>query len=83
MKITNLKIGTRLSLGFLLILMLLVLVATFSINRFLLMSELLDTTINDRYPKTVQMNHVKAEVNIIARSMRNILIMRDEEQPSP
>ena len=80
MKITNLKIGTRLSLGFLLILMLLVLVATFSINRFLLMSEHLDTTINDRYPKTVQMNHVKAEVNIIARSMRNILIMRDEEQ---
>ena len=80
MKITNLKIGTRLSLGFLLILMLLILVATFSINRFLLMSEHLDTTINDRYPKTVQMNHVKAEVNIIARSMRNILIMSDEEQ---
>ncbi len=80
MKINNLKIGTRLSLGFLLILMLLVLVTAFSINRFLLMSEHLDTTINDRYPKTVQMNYVKAEVNIIARSMRNTLIMSDEEQ---
>ncbi len=80
MKITNLKIGTRLSFGFLLILMLLVLVTAFSINRFLLMSEHLDTTINDRYPKTVQMNYVKAEVNIIARSMRNTLIMSDEEQ---
>jgi methyl-accepting chemotaxis protein len=80
MKITNLKIGARLSMGFLLILMLLILVATFSINRFLLMSAHLDTTINDRYPKTMQMHHVKDEVNIIARSMRNILIMSDEEQ---
>ncbi|WP_413436796.1 methyl-accepting chemotaxis protein [Sulfuriferula sp. GW1] len=80
MKITDLKIGTRLSMGFLLILMLLILVATLSINRFLLMSEHLDRTINNRYPKTIQMHHVKDEVNIIARSMRNTLIMTDEEQ---
>jgi len=80
MKITDLKIGTRLSMGFLLILMLLILVATLSINRFLLMSEHLDRTINNRYPKTIQMHHVRDEVNIIARSMRNTLIMTDEEQ---
>ncbi|MHB1334075.1 MAG: MCP four helix bundle domain-containing protein, partial [Sulfuriferula sp.] len=80
MKLTNLKIGTRLSLGFVLILTLMIIVATFSINRFLLMSEHIDKTVNDRYPKTVQVNHVEAELNIIARSMRNTLIMNDEQQ---
>ncbi|MEO6146586.1 MAG: MCP four helix bundle domain-containing protein, partial [Sulfuriferula sp.] len=68
------------SLGFVLILTLMIIVAAFSINRFLLMSEHIDKTVNDRYPKTVQVNHVEAELNIIARSMRNVLIMNDEQQ---
>ncbi|MHB1334276.1 MAG: methyl-accepting chemotaxis protein [Sulfuriferula sp.] len=80
MKITDLKIGVRLSLGFVLILVLMIIVTAFSINRFLLMSEHIDLTVNDRYPKTIQVNRVEAELNIIARSMRNTLILSDEEQ---
>ena len=44
------------------------------------MSGHIDKIINDRYPKTMQMNLIEGELSIIARAMRNTLILNDEQQ---
>jgi len=77
---SNMKIGTRLGLGFGLILILLAVIAFIGITRLASLNESMDKIVNDRYPKTVQANDVIDNINQIARSMRNTLIMDKPEQ---
>jgi len=77
---TNMKIGTRLGLGFGLVLLLLGTIAFIAITRMANLNDNIDKIVNDRYPKTVIANDVIDNINKIARSMRNMLIMKDPEQ---
>jgi hypothetical protein len=77
MRITNFKIGARLSIGFGFLVLLLVAMAVLGITRLSGLNEQMDEVINDKYPKTVLANDIIKNVNVIARSSRNVLLMTD------
>ena len=75
----NMKIGTRLTLAFGLILLLLLingLVAMYNIGA---LSGQVKTLANDRMPKVESANDIIDNVNIIARALRNIVIDTSKE----
>lgn len=76
----NMKIGTRLGIGFSLVLLLLIAITFVSVTRLGEMNEGVDKLINDRYPKTVQANNIIQSIFEIARAMRNTLIMTESHQ---
>jgi methyl-accepting chemotaxis protein len=76
----NMKIGTRLGLGFGLLLLLLGIVAFIGITRMAGLNESIDKVVLDRWPKTVQANNVIDLVNEQARIIRNIIILEDPEE---
>jgi methyl-accepting chemotaxis protein len=73
----NLKIGTRLAIGFGLILVLLMIISTLAFIRVSQIGNNIDGMVNDKYPKTVWANNIVDQVNIIARSLRNSLLVTD------
>lgn len=73
------NVRTRLGLGFAGVLLLMSIIAGLSIYR---MNELLlsiDDMISDKFPKTVWANNVIGDINVMARAMRNTLIVKDKE----
>jgi methyl-accepting chemotaxis protein len=75
--LNNLKIGTRLAIGFGLMVALMVAIALMAITRMAALNEGTDRIVNDRYPKTVQANDIIDSINVIARAMRNTLLLSD------
>ncbi|MGE5669892.1 MAG: MCP four helix bundle domain-containing protein, partial [Fibrobacterota bacterium] len=73
----NMKIGVRLGLGFGLILAMLVIMSITTIVQMNSISGKLNTVVNDRFPKTVMANEIINNVNVIARAMRNMVILTD------
>nr|WP_194724493.1 methyl-accepting chemotaxis protein [Noviherbaspirillum malthae] len=78
--IANMKIGVRLAAGFAIILSLLLAISTFGIFRLNAVNMEVDDVLQDRYPKIVLATSIKENLNIIARSVRNTLIMTDPRQ---
>ncbi|HZW25606.1 MAG TPA: MCP four helix bundle domain-containing protein, partial [Gallionella sp.] len=74
----NMKIGTRLGMGFGLVLILLGIVAFIGITRMAGLSESIDKVVGDRWPKTVMANDIIDLVNEQARVIRNIVILEDQ-----
>jgi len=70
----NMKIGSRLGFGFGVIMALLVIVGIFSIMEITQLNGMVNSMVNDLFPKTVQANDIIDNQNIIARSLRNIVI---------
>jgi methyl-accepting chemotaxis protein len=73
----NMKIGTRLGLGFAIVLGLLAVIATLAITRVGTLNTVIETVVNDRMPKTAVANAWIDEVNVIARTLRNCVISND------
>jgi len=80
MRITNLKIGVRLGIGFGFLLLLLVAIATLGTARLADLNKQMQDVVNDKYPKTVLANKIIDNLNLIARSSRNTLLMSAPEQ---
>jgi methyl-accepting chemotaxis protein len=76
----NMKIGMRLGLGFGLVLVLLSVIAFVGMTRLGQLNEEIEALVKDKYPKTVLANDIIDNINQIARSMRNMLIMDKREQ---
>ena len=76
----NLKIGTRLGLGFAMMMLLVLVMGLFGINRLAILDDQADKMSEDYYPKTVLANAIIDNVNIIARSSRNLLLMSDKAE---
>ncbi|MEO5361830.1 MAG: methyl-accepting chemotaxis protein [Nitrospirota bacterium] len=76
----NMKTGTRLGLAFGIVVVLLVVVAFVGINSLGSLNHELDDIVKDKYPKVAILNDIQGEINQIARSMRNALIMDKKEQ---
>jgi methyl-accepting chemotaxis protein len=74
--LSNLRIGVRLGLAFVVILALMILMATISYIRMNQMRSGLDTVIHGRYPEAVLANDISGQVNIMARAMRNVLLLK-------
>lgn len=75
---STLKVRTRLGLGFGGILMLLAIIAGISTQSMNSLLGNIDDMVNDKFPKTVWGNNVIGNINIIARAMRNTLIVKDQ-----
>ncbi len=71
----NMRVATKLALGFGAVLVLLVAITLIGINRLSVLDDSMNKVVDDRYPKTVLTNNVLMNLNRIARSMRNLLIM--------
>ncbi|MCP9759275.1 methyl-accepting chemotaxis protein, partial [Aquitalea sp. S1-19] len=78
--LNNLKIGTRLAIGYALILALLAAMALTSYARISELSHEINLTVQDRFPKVVQANEVIGAINVIARQLRNAYIFTGPEQ---
>lgn len=74
----NMKIGVRLGLGFALVVILMVIIAFIGITRLGALNDNIDNLVNDKYPKTVLANGIRVELNVQARSVRNILLLKDQ-----
>jgi methyl-accepting chemotaxis protein len=78
MAMTNLKVGTRLSLGFGLVLALLVLVAGLGIFSMQGINARLDTIVNQNVAKSGLVQDMSEAVHIVARVTRSVVLMSDE-----
>ncbi|MBS1186875.1 MAG: methyl-accepting chemotaxis protein [Burkholderiaceae bacterium] len=76
----NWKIGTRLGIGFALVVLLLMVVIGVSINRLALVNDSSTHIVQERLPKVDMARDVKDELNLIARGNRNILLVTEPEQ---
>ena len=78
--LNNLKVGTKLALGFAITLILLIVIAVLSVMRFQALSDDIELVVNDRLPKMTAANDVIDSLNIIARTMRNSLLVKTPEE---
>ena len=75
----NLRIGVRLGLGFGLVLVLLIAMSTLSYLRVGALDTDLSDMVNDKFPKTVWANDIGEQINVIARALRNSLLVNKAE----
>lgn len=75
MNIRDMKIATRLKLGFGLLALLIALVSATAILKLNLVQDEFTLVLEDRYPKVEKLHDVNDDINQIARSMRNMLLM--------
>ncbi|WP_240189504.1 methyl-accepting chemotaxis protein [Azonexus hydrophilus] len=78
--LNNLKVGTKLALGFAITLILLIVIAVLSVMRFQALSDDIELVVNDRLPKLTAANDIIDSLNIIARTMRNSLLVKTPEE---
>src|SRR5690554_1214516 len=76
--LNNMKIGTRLTLGFTSLLILLALISILSILNMATINKNTEQVTVRYYPQTVVANDILDNVNIAARSIRNIIMLSDE-----
>jgi len=79
-KIANITISRRLWLGFGLLMLLMVAMAVVGVNRLSQLNRQMDDVIHDKYPKTVIAGDITDQINLVARSVRNILLLKDPAQ---
>ncbi|MDY0074098.1 MAG: MCP four helix bundle domain-containing protein, partial [Thauera sp.] len=72
----NLKIGTRLAIGFGLTLLLLIIVSVVSGLRVSNLADSINDVVHNTFPKTVHANHVIDHINGTARSLRNAALVK-------
>ena len=79
-KLKDLKISTRLALGFGLMALLIVLSGAMTLLRIASVQESFEVVVRDRYQAVAQLNDIKNDVNVIARSLRNLVILDQPDQ---
>ncbi len=77
--INNIKIGTRLAWGFSIVILLLIVVANFGINRIHTLDADADVIVRDRYAKIALLHTVENEVNRQSRALRTAMIAGERE----
>ena len=73
----KLKVSTRLSLGFGILVLLMLIMGATSLIKVSAVHQSLRLVVDDRVPKVAVINEIKGDVNQIARSMRNMIILSD------
>ncbi len=75
----NMRIGMRLGLGFCVVIAMMLILGVLAINRLASLDEGLANIVKVVWPKTVMANEVIDDVNIIARSLRNAILLDNPE----
>jgi methyl-accepting chemotaxis protein len=78
MAIANMKVGTRLSLGFGLVLALLLMVAALGVFNMSTIHAKLDRIVNENVVKTDMVGTMSEAVHIVARVARTVVLLNDE-----
>jgi methyl-accepting chemotaxis protein len=78
MKISDLRIGVRMGLGFGLVLLLLASVTLLGVSRLTALNDDTNVLVNERLPKAISTYEIAGIVNFNARTMRNMLLLSDE-----
>ena len=73
----KLTVSARLTLGFAILLLLMLIMGVTSLVKVGNMHQAFKLVVDDRVPKVAEINEVKSDVNVIARSMRNMVILSD------
>ncbi|WP_404298924.1 methyl-accepting chemotaxis protein [Alicycliphilus denitrificans] len=73
----NLKIGTRLGIGFAVTLLLMVVIAAISYTRLAILGNEVQDMVHDKFPKVLLANEVSSAINVVARQLRNAHIIPD------
>ena len=76
---SNMKVGTRIALGFAIVMALLVVIGVIALGQIRTLNDGLDKLANDRFPKTVIANDVIDQINTIGRVMRNAVLASNPE----
>ena len=76
----NLKIGTRLSISFMIVLLLLVTVAYIGYSRMQSTKRYFDRVVSENNVKIQLANDMRGHVNVIARAVRNLALLEDEAE---
>ncbi|WP_035497663.1 methyl-accepting chemotaxis protein [Citrifermentans bremense] len=71
------KIGVRLGACFGIIIVIMFSVTAFTGNRLSYINSRVKVIVDDKYPKTVLLNQVNENINVIARTLRNAVIVED------
>ena len=80
MQLSNVTIRVRLWLGFGLLMVLMLAMAATGIGRLAQLNRQMGDVIHDKYPKTVVAGDIVDQLNLVARSVRNILLLKDAKQ---
>ncbi len=78
--LNNLKVGTKLAVGFAVAILALVIVAAIGISRIASISEEVSLMVNDRFPKTEAGNNIVHAINITARALRNAALVKSPDE---
>ena len=76
----NLKIASKLIIGFSLAIIGLIVIAVIGATRVSTISHQVETLAAERFPKTLMANNVIDSVNMVARAVRNILLVKTSEE---
>ncbi|GFO63207.1 methyl-accepting chemotaxis protein [Geomonas paludis] len=80
MTLSGVKLRTRLGIAFAVVVVLMTVVGGYSINRMALFDGKVRSLIEDKWPKTVALNDLKSQVNVVARGLRNMVILQDPQE---
>ena len=75
----NLSIKARLLVGFGAVMFLSVLLSVVALFAIRTINGEIDRIVNDRWPKTVQANDIIDNINVVARALRNAIILEDAQ----
>jgi methyl-accepting chemotaxis protein len=73
----KLKVSTQLSLGFGTLLLLILAMGAVSLVKVNSIHQSFQLVVDDRVPKVAEVNGIKSDINVIALSMRNMVILAD------
>jgi signal transduction histidine kinase len=80
MRLFKPTIGQRLAFSYGTVVVLLMIVAIFGIEKLSNLSTITSVALKEKYPTTIIVNQISNDLGTIARAMRNILIFNDETQ---
>ena len=75
----NMKVVTRLATGFGAVLLLLVTVSIFGVYGTMKLDDMVTSLTEDKYPKVKVLYDIREQINLAARSLRNINLAKDPE----
>ncbi|MBF0519099.1 MAG: MCP four helix bundle domain-containing protein [Nitrospirae bacterium] len=76
----NMKTGTRLALAFGIVVVLLLMVAIMGVSRLAELNDGMTEIVKAEYPKVAYCNDWLSQINLIARAMRNTLLLEKKEE---
>jgi len=80
MYFSNMKVRTRLMMGFGVVILALMIVGAIGVVGMRELAKGIDVIVNDRFPKTEQANAIIDDINVVARALRNTLLVADKAE---